>query len=409
MKILCLSAYFEPERISSSKLSYDRNSAFASAGIMTELYVPTPTRGISDDVRKKYLTLKEEFLFDGHLHVYRYSMFREKSNSLIRAFRYFLCSIKQLYWGIRAKDIDVIFIASTPPINGLVGGILKKIKHVPLIYNLQDVFPDSLASLGYTKKSCVWKLGSLIESFTYKKSDTIIVISKDIRQNIINKGVSQEKIKLIYNWIDENAVHPVKKKLNPLYEEFNIIPDNFNVVYAGNLGNAQNIQILIDAAEKLESFNDINFIIFGTGGLESEIKEQILLKKLNNIRVFPLQPLDRVSYVYSLGDACVVSCKKGLGGSAMPSKSVTIMATGRPLLVNFDKGELEHLVKDNKCGLFSEAGNLEQFVESILTFYNNREMCEEYGKNARNLILAKFTKDVNVQKYVDVIKSFEKH
>ena len=408
MRLLLLPAYFSPEKMSSSKLDDDRNLAIIESGVKIDCFAPTPTRGISREVRKEYCKLKDEVLFDGCLNVHRYSMFTEGKNSVIRALRYFLCLIKQCYWGFKSKDADVLLLGSTPPINGLVGGFLKYWNKIPYIYTLNDVFPDSLSTLGYTPNSILWRFGSKIERYTYEHADKIIVISEDIKNNIIAKGVPEKKIEVIYNWVDEKSVYPVDKVVNPLYAEFNICPENFNVVYAGNLGNAQNIQILIDAAEKLASYSNIEFFIFGTGGLESDIKQQIEMKELKNIRVFPLQPFERVSYVYGLGDACVVSCKKGLGGSAMPSKSATIMATGRPLLVNFDKGELEHIVKDSKCGLFSEAGNLAQFVESILTFYNNREMCEEYGKNARNLILEKFTKDVNVQKYVDIIKSFEK-
>ncbi len=408
MKILFLPAYFYPERMASSKLDYDRDVAFSKSGIRMECFTPTPTRGISDAEYRQYKSIPDEYLYDSMMHVHRYHMFREGKNPIVRAFRYLLCLLKQCYWGLRVKDIDCIYLGSTPPINGLIGGFLKKMKRVPFIYNLQDVFPDSLATLGVSQNSLIWKVGSCVERYTYKHADKIIVISEDIKNNIIRKGVPENKIEVVYNWINEEQIHPINKEENTLFDEFGISREKFHVVYAGNLGHAQNIQILIDAAEKLKDNKNIEFLIFGTGGLESEIKEQIASLALDNVRVLPLQPYEKVASVYSLGDVCVVSCKKGLGGSAMPSKSVTIMATGRPLLVNFDRGELEEIVTKNKCGLFSESGNLDEFVDCILKFYNDKAMCEEYGENARNLVLKKFTRDINVAKYVDVVKSFER-
>ncbi len=408
MRVLLLPAYFPPEQMAGSKLISDRNQAFADSDINMVCYTPMPTRGITEDVRKRYKEIQEENLYDGKLIVHRYKMFREGKNSLLRAVRYLLCLLKQIYWGIKSKEIDVVFLASTPPINGIAGGILKKIKKVPFVYNLQDVFPDSLSTLGISPNSLIWKFGSWVERYTYKHADKIIVISEDIKNNILRKGVPETKIEVVYNWINEEQVHPIKKDENTLFDEFGISRDKFHVVYAGNLGHAQNIQILIDAADKLRDNKNIEFLIFGTGGLESEIKKQISSLAIDNIRMLPLQPYEKVASVYSLGDVCVVSCKKGLGGSAMPSKSVTIMATGRPLLVNFDRGELEEIVTKNKCGLFSESGNIDEFVDCILKFYNDKAMCEEYGGNARNLVLSKFTRDINVAKYVDVVKSFEK-
>ena len=111
--------------------------------------------------------------------VYRFSMFREGKNPILRALRYVLCWCKQFYYGWKAKDIDLIYLVSTPPIQGVLGGLLKKIKKVPFIYNLQDIFPDSLAGTGLAKKGgLLWKIGRVIENFTYRNADKIIVIDK---------------------------------------------------------------------------------------------------------------------------------------------------------------------------------------------------------------------------------------
>lgn len=412
MKVLLLPSYFLPEEVSSPHISWNRNQAFVDMGWNVVVYTPVPCRGISKKIRKEYNSKKLEIVLEGKMIVHRFSLIPEGKNALLRAFRYFIQNIKQFNIGIFAKDArssDVMLIASTPPTQGAMAALIKKCTGRPFVYNLQDIFPDSLVAAGMTRKgSILWKIGRVIENFTYKNADKIIVISEDFKKNIMAKGVPEEKIVVIYNWVDENAVVPVAKADNPLYEEFGISRDKFHVVYAGNLGNAQNIDVIIDASAKLRSREDIEFVIFGSGGSETEIKNRISKESLQNVKMFPLQPADKVSFVYSLGDLCIVSCKAGFGGSAMPSKTWSILSTGRPVLANFDEGELKQLLEVNNCGIFTKAGDAEGMANAIVEACEHKERCDEMGRNGRRFVLNNLTKEVGTQKYVDVIKSVVK-
>lgn len=409
MKLLLLPPYFKPEQMASSHLDDNRYAAFAHVGFDMELYTSSPTRGVDDETRLRYEERKKEMDYEGMMKVYRFSMFREGKNPILRALRYVLCWCKQFYYGWKAKDIDLIYLVSTPPIQGVLGGLLKKIKKVPFIYNLQDIFPDSLAGTGLAKKGgLLWKIGRVIENFTYRNADKIIVISEDFKRNIMAKGVPEEKIVVIYNWVDEEAVKPVQDKDNGLFEELGINRDKFNIVYAGNLGNAQNVRILIETALLLQEYSDIQFVIFGTGGQEQEYKKLVESMALQNVSFYPIQPYEKVSQVYGIGDVCVVSCKEGLGGSAMPSKTWSIMSSGRAVLANFDEGDLKSILEANQCGVFTKAGDKMAFKQAILDLYHDREHCEQLGRNGREFILKNLTRAVGTQKYVGVIKSFEK-
>lgn len=411
MKILRLPAYFEPEQMASSHLWKDLAETIAKEGIETVVYAPFPTRGISVETRRVYKKKKLECRYDGLLVIHRFGLFGEGKNPVVRAFRYFLQSLIQFNRGIGAQDAlscNVMLIVSTPPIQGAMAALIKRFRrdHIPFVYSLQDIFPDSLVGSGLAKKGgLLWKIGRALENFTYQNADRIIVISEDFKKNIMAKGVPEEKIEVIYNWVDEKAVLPVEKDKNPMYEEFGLDREKFTLVYAGNLGNAQNISIILDAAFMLPG---VQFALFGTGGLENEIRSRIDSEGLSNVFLHPLQPIERVSQVYSLGDACIVSCKSGLGGSAMPSKTWTIMSCGRPVIANFDEGELEKILEKNYCGLFSHAGDLQEFVEAIKKLATNPDRCVEMGKNARRFIEEKMTKDVGTKKYINVIKSFDK-
>ena len=412
MRIIKLSSYFYPESVASSYLGETVREAYAHAGIETVVYVPTPSRGVTDEQRQHYKKNPNETQLNGMLHIRRFSLWKEGKNPLGRALRYFVQCVKLYFLGVYDKDAksaSVITSSSTPPILGITAGLIKKRTHKAWVYDLQDIFPDSLVGTGMTHKgSLLWKIGRVIEKFTYKHADKIIVISKDFKENLLEKGVPEEKIEVIYNWVDENAVHPVSDDENPLFEEFDVSKDKFRVVYAGNFGNAQNIGIILDAAARMKDNDKVEFILFGKGGMEDEIRGRILDESLTNVKLLPLQPFDRVSYVYSLGNVCVVTCKPGLGGAAMPSKTWSVMSAGRAVLANFDEGELKAIVEGHHCGVFTKAGDLEGFVAGIENLMRKEEECEEMGRNGRKFILQNLTKEIGTKKYVNIIKSFEK-
>ena len=411
MRLLRLPAYFEPEQAASSFLWQNLSEDIAKAGVDTVVYTPTPTRGVTKEVRKYYKSHRNETKHDGRMVVHRFSLYGEGKNPILRATRYVLQSIIQFNKAVFAKDArscNVMFIASTPPIQGALAAMVKKCRrdHIPFVYNLQDIFPDSLVGTGMTHKgSLLWKIGRCIESYTYKNADKIIVISQDFKSNIMAKGVPEDKIEVVYNWVDENAIVPVKDEDNELFEEFGISRNKFRVVYAGNLGNAQNIGIIVEAAKRLKGISTIEFLIFGTGGLEDEIKATKEREQLDNLKVLPLQPYERVAKVYGLGNVCIVACKAGLGGAAMPSKTWSIMSAGRAVLANFDEGELKDILENNHCGVFTKADDLDGFVGAIEELSQHPEQCAEMGRNGRQFILENLTREVGTRRYVEVIKS----
>lgn len=405
MKILKLPAYCYPERISSSHLTQDMEDALVEAGIETEVYCPTPTRGVTPEVRERYKKILYEEKYDGMLKIHRFSMLQEGRNPLCRALRYVLVNVIQYRKGVRAKDVDMIMGGSTPPTQGVLCGMVKKrlsMKYgraVPFVYSLQDVFPDSMVTAGLARKGgLLWKIGRKIEDYTYCAADVIIVIGEDIKKNIMAKGVPEEKIRIIPNWIDTDVIVPIDFADNMLAKELGIEGGKFRVVYAGNLGLMQGVDTLIDTAALMKDDDSVEFLIFGKGARERQLKDRA--SDLPNVRFFPLQDAERVAEVYSLGDCCAVMCKKGTGGSGVPSKTWTIMACGRPLLVSFDESELCDIVRRTQSGLCSAAEDAAAMRDNIKSLQSTTIA---YGVNARTYAVEHVGKEQAIQRNIQLI------
>ena len=448
MKIIAPYAYFAPEKAASSYLWKNLHESFADSDLDCIVYVPVPTRGISEETRNEYKGKRIEVLYRGKLIINRFKLYGEGKNPFLRALRYVFSCLIQLLKSLFAKNSkggDVIFVVSTPPILGIVGVLVKKVRKIPFIYNLQDIFPDSLVGTGLAKKGgLLWKIGRVIENFTYRNADKIIVISEDFKRNIMAKGVPEEKIEVIYNWVDEEAVVDVPRAENKLFDKYRLDRSKFYVTYNGNIGLTQNMDMLLEVAKELQqscgssspmgcsngsmqqlrevmngsnSSNDseplitkhnrsIHFVLVGEGAYKAEVEKRIKEQGITNVTLLPFQPYEDISHVFSLGDVSLVISKPGVGANSVPSKTWSIMSASRPVLANFDENELKTIIEDHHCGIFTKAGDKEAFKEAILKLYHNPELCKEYGRNGRQFIMENLTKEVGTRKYVEVIKSF---
>ena len=244
-----------------------------------------------------------------------------------------------------------------------------------------------------------------MEKITYKYSDKIIVISEDFKNNLLAKGVPENKIEVVYNWVDETAVVDIPRSENKLCDKYGLDRNKFYITYNGNIGLTQNMDMLLEVAKALEANEDIQFVLVGNGAYLEDVKRIIAERNVLNVTLLPFQPYEDISHVFSLGDISLVISKPGVGANSVPSKTWSIMSASRPVLANFDENELKAIIENNNCGIFTKAGDKVAFTDAILKLYNDRDLCKEMGKNGRKFVMENLTKEVGTQKYVDVIKS----
>lgn len=401
MKAIFPCSYYLPETAASLYITDNIVHACAEKGIEVDLYTPSPTRNVPDGSAWE----REERQMDGKLRIHRFHLYGEGKNPMLRALRYFLGEFILLHYCMW-KKYDVAFVDSTPPIQGLKMPFIKWLKRKPTIYNVQDIFPDSLVGTGLTHEgSLIWKIGRMVEKITYRYADKIIVISEDFKKNIMAKGVPEDKIIVVYNWVDQNKVVDVPREENKLFDAYGLERSKFYITYNGNIGLTQNMDMLLDVAKELqEEYEDIHFVLVGNGAYLDEVRRKVAEQQLYNVHLLPFQPYEDISHVFSLGDASLVISKPGVGANSVPSKTWSIMSASRPVLANFDENELKGIIENNHCGIFTKAGDKDAFKESILTLYNHRDLCKKYGHNGRKFVMDNLTREVGTQKYVDVIK-----
>lgn len=403
MNVLVIDAYFAPEIIGFTHLEHDILEGLIKAGHNVTVVCPTPSRGISRETAEAYRSVRRENI-DG-VEVYRYRAPLEGKNPVVRAFRYFWCNLRGNQVGKRFRDTDVVFAVSTPPTQGLFAGKLAKKLRVPFVYSLQDVFPDSLVTTGLSSSgSLLYRIGARIERKTYPLCERVIVLSHAVERNLLGKGVPQSKLLTVSNWIDAEEVHPVAKEDNPLFEEFNLDRSRFNVVYAGNFGASQGAEVILEAARLLRDDDVVRFVIFGGGAEFEQAKAAVEREKLSNVIINPLLPRERVSEVYSLGDVALITCKKGVGSIAMPSKLWSIMACGTPIIAAFDTdSELADVLKASGAGVCVEPENPEKLAAEI-----KRQSRGAVPKaDGRAYAVAHASKTVCVRKYTECITHAE--
>ncbi len=413
-KVLKLSPYFYPEQVSSSHMTRDLNEKLFRSGYTIENYVPTPSRGITKEVRDKYKKVKYDAMDDGHTIVYRFSMFPEGKKPIQRALRYVLVNLVQYRKGSNAKDINLIYAGSTPPTQGfLCARVKRKLSkryghNVPFVFNLQDIFPDSLVNAKMAHKgSLIWKIGRKIEDYAYKNADIIITISEDFKENILAKGVPESKIRVIPNWVNTENVFPVKREDNVLFPRYNLDPSLFYICYSGNIGHSQNLDLLLSVAKKIrEDIPSVRFVLIGEGVAKEATKRKIETEKIDNVIMLPFQDYSEISHVFSLGDVGLIISKPGVGGSSVPSKTWSIMAAEKPILASFDEDSaLAKLIISSNSGIVAKAGDQKTLIEAIKVLYNQRDNNEVMGKNGSEYLRQHFDKDKSVKAYLDVFNN----
>lgn len=401
-KICILASYYVPEITATTYLTENLAVDFNAYGADVTVVCSMPNRLVDPAVTEQYMQQPTEQLSDT-LKILRVGTKKYKDGNLFFRGLYHLYRSYVIYRAASKVETDVYLICSGPFFNGLAGMLLKR--KAPTVYVVQDVFPDNfIYSKGWRNDSIIVRLLRLVEKAIYACNTHLVTVSDDIRNLLIDRRIAADKISVVYDWFDEHKCVPIKREANKLLKRFKLDKNKFYVSYAGNIGLLQNLETLVEAAELLKDNNDIRFIIIGDGAKRKDIEQLIAKKNLENIKVFPMQPVEDVAHVYSLGDIGLVSIKPGVTKIALPSKTWTIMSAARPIICEVDLySRLCKIIEENEFGKCVAPSDATGLVKAIVDMYENKEQLPDMGKRARKYIEDNLTRSFSTQKYYETV------
>jgi colanic acid biosynthesis glycosyl transferase WcaI len=311
---------------------------------------------------------------------------KSKSNLLRRAIGFLAFSYAV---GIRSVHADGFpfkvdgVLAMSPPLTlGLTGWFTKIIRRAPLVFNIQDVFPDAAIQTGAISNKKIIAASQWLERVSYQRSDAVVLLSQDLRINIANKIDTKyhDRLHVIPNFVDTVAITP-QDRMSKYRNELGI-GDQLVVMYAGNVGFSQSLNLVVDAAAK---FPEVAFVINGDGAARKKLQEDCA--QLTNVYFGDYQPIERLGEVLATGDIHLVPLRTGLASVSVPSKSYSILAAGRPMLAAIDLNtEIPNMLEQSGAGVAVEPDNSSAFIEALGRLVSNQDQLQSMGANGRKWV-----------------------
>lgn len=388
MRILIITQYFWPETFRINDLSVDLVKAGHQVTVLTG--IPNYPNG---SYFNGYGILKKRHENYHGVKVIRVPLVpRGKGGKLNLILNYFSFAFSSMLLGplVCRDKADVIFVYEPSPITvGLPAIVFKKIKRAPMMFWVQDLWPESLSATGsiHSEKILAWV--RKLAKFIYLRCDQVLVQSKAFIPSILKLGIPAEKIAYFPNAAEDlyGIVEQHKEKTD--------LPHGFRLVYTGNIGVSQSFQTILDAATLLQNEKNIHWMIVGDGRQKEWLAAQIAERNLSDtIHLVGQKPLEEMPYYYGLADALLVSLKKDpVFSLTIPSKVQSYLASGKPIVATLD-GEAANIIQESGAGYVGAAEDAKALAENVLAMYQlSIAERQEMGQHGRRYFEKHFQKE----------------
>ncbi len=381
MKVLIVSQYFWPESFRINEVARDLKKSGHEIEVLTGM--PNYPEGI---FYQGYSGAKPMEELWNDIQVHRLPMIaRGKSNKYKLVLNYLSFIISGLLFGpllLRKKKIDVIFVYAPSPIFQVIpASFIGWLKRIPVVLWVQDLWPQSVSATGHIESKLALKMLEKAVSFAYQHTDLILAQSVAFIPQIKRLSPPGTPVKYLPNSVDDSFMSP-----EPVHQvSIKALETGFNVMFAGNIGSAQAIETIVDAAEKLKSNAQIKLVIVGRGSKLDWLKAQINSRQVNNIVLAGHHPVDAMPHLLRQASALLVTlAKQPIFELTIPSKIQAYLASGKPVIACLD-GEGARIVQEAKAGLTVPAENADLLVEAIMQLYETQQNdLEQMGLNGQN-------------------------
>ena len=311
----------------------------------------------------------------------------DKGNLVARALGFIGLTGLATVAGLAARGPFDGVIAVSPPLTFGAAGWLLALRHrCPLVFNVQDVFPDVAVEVGAIGSPRAIAFFRWLERATYRRADAVTVLSDDLAANVSRKvnvadGTGRRPVvRVVPNFVDTDSIRPADRMTR--YRVEHGLGDRTVVMYAGNLGHSQSLDLVVAAADRHRDRHDLVYVVNGGGVRADDLRAAAAQRK--NLVVVDYQPADRVPEVLASADLHLVPLRAGLGESSVPSKTYSVLAAGRPLIASIDEdSEVARVVVEAGAGLAVPPDDVEALVEAVEVLVADPERRIRMGEAGR--------------------------
>ena len=312
-------------------------------------------------------------------------------SALRRSLTYLSFGFSALTLGIsQVGPVDLVFICELLPTNGLASTMLRILKGTPVVANIADIWPDSVMESGMVRGGILRDTAGLILGqwcqCLYRQAEVITVLSPGFKRLLVERGVPLAKIKVIYNWTDEETFRPTDP--DPKFAESLGFEGKFNIVYAGNFGVLQGLETVIRAAALVRGNPSLQIVLIGTGPKEEALKSLVLSLGANNVLFLGRREYWEMTHIYAVSQALIVHLKDiPFLRTTIPSKTAVSLASGRPILMAV-RGDAAELVSRARAGVICPPENPEAMAQAMLSLLQtSKEELQAMGDRGRSFYM----------------------
>jgi colanic acid biosynthesis glycosyl transferase WcaI len=400
MRVLVVGTNYVPERTGMAPFSTGLSEHFAEQGhdvqvITTFPYYPEWR--IWDGYRGR-LTQKEQNNGVNVRRVWHYVPAR--ASSLVQRLIHDVSfAIHVFLAALFMSKFDIVCCVCPPPTLALTGYLLSIFRRQPYMILLTDLASDAALATGIMREGFAIRMARGLEGFLYRRAENIVCICQGFVEKLTLRGADPDRLVLIPLWGNTDNVYPIEGATKFRIAN-NFKSSDFLAMYTGNIGKKQDLMNVVRAAELSSHLTDLTWVLVGEGEERTLIGEAIRHRGLTNIRMLPLQPASSLAEMYSAANALFIHQKAAVVDAVIPSKLLTYMAAGRPILAAVsDKSETARYVESANCGLIIHPESPEALVESVLSLRTDSALQSRLGANGRAYVQQHFAKDKVLQKY----------
>lgn len=396
--ILLLSQYFYPQYITSANLTYDTACYLADSGLTVDALV-----GYPDACNLTGKVPVRETIHGIGVRRIKYMEFRRASfvGRLVNYFSFVGGAFLRL---AAMRKYRCILVYTDPPVLPVVPLLAKKLFGTKFVLVAYDVYPEIAYASGHIRPGGrMDRAVRMLNHQLYREADGVIALSDDMRDFLLanRPELSADRVHVISNW-----AHEEKLAAKPdYYTHFGYREDQFIVSYFGNMGICQDMDTLLDAAEKLQDTEQIQFLLVGHGNKKENLETRVERQGLKHVKILDYLTGDEFKQAVAISSCCVVSLEKGLKGTCAPSKYYSYLQGGQPIVAVMEAGSyLEREICEQAIGCSAENGNGAQLAEALRQLAKDPKACREMGERAHRLYETRYAREICLPRYRKILE-----